>query len=60
MITFECDKDGCDNKDVAYNFLGNPPFAECGGCKTILTGVNERPDPEVETPRFRALIEETE
>jgi hypothetical protein len=47
MITFQCDKDACDNKGVAYNFLGNPKAAECGGCKETLIGTNERPDPVI-------------
>jgi len=47
MITFTCHKDECANKEVEYNFLGNPSTAECGGCKSILTGTNERPDPEL-------------
>jgi hypothetical protein len=46
MITFTCNKENCPNKEIEYNFLGNPVTAECGGCKTVLTGTNERPDPE--------------
>jgi len=46
MVTFKCEADGCANKDVVYNFLGNPETAMCGGCKETLTATDERPDPE--------------
>lgn len=49
MITFICAAKGCDNENVEYNSLGNPAMAICGGCKQILIGTNERPDPEVQT-----------
>jgi hypothetical protein len=50
MITFLCTKKDCANKDIEYNFLGNPVTAECGGCKETLVGTNERPDPEIQRP----------
>jgi hypothetical protein len=56
MITFNCNQDDCANKGVDYNFLGNPVTAECGGCKSLLIGTNERPDPE-ELPPFLGSIE---
>jgi hypothetical protein len=46
MVTFKCITDDCINKDVAYNFLGNPETAMCGGCKTILEATDLRDDPE--------------
>ena len=52
MVTFLCTKAECANKDIEYNFLGNPGTAECGGCKATLTGTNERPDPEVQLPSY--------
>jgi hypothetical protein len=48
MITFKCSVKSCPNRDVEYNFLGDPNFAECGGCKTNLTGYNPQPDPELQ------------
>lgn len=51
MITFKCTKKDCPNKDIEYNFLGNPETAECGGCKTVLNGTDLRDDPEL-TPEF--------
>jgi hypothetical protein len=55
MITFICNELDCPNKDVEYNSLGNPATAECGGCKAILAGTNERPDPViVEEPEITA------
>jgi len=48
MVTFKCEADGCANKDVEYNFLGNLETAMCGGCKETLTAANLRPDPETQ------------
>jgi hypothetical protein len=48
MIEFVCSKNDCSNKDVVYKFLGFDATAECGGCKEILTGTNETPDPEIQ------------
>jgi hypothetical protein len=50
MITFTCNEKDCPNKEVEYHSLGNPETAECGGCKSVLTGTNERPDPELPEP----------
>jgi hypothetical protein len=50
MVTFKCEVDGCDNKDVAYNFLGNPETAMCGGCKTELSATDLRDDPVTINP----------
>ena len=47
MVTFKCTIAGCNNKDVEYNFLGNPETAQCGGCKSTLVGTDLRPDPEI-------------
>lgn len=47
MITFKCIVDNCKNKDIEYNFLGNPNTAECGGCGIILIGYDLREDPEI-------------
>jgi hypothetical protein len=47
MITIICTTEDCANEDVQYNFLGNPPFVECGGCKERLIGTDLREDPEV-------------
>jgi len=47
MVTFECTNTDCDNANVAYNFLGNPETAMCGGCKATLVATDERPDPEI-------------
>jgi hypothetical protein len=49
MFTFTCNKKDCPNKEIEYNVLGNSSAAECGGCKAILTGTDERPDPEIPT-----------
>ena len=49
MFTFTCNEKDCANKNIEYNVLGNSSVAECGGCKTILTGTDERPDPELPT-----------
>ena len=46
MVTFKCVVDDCANKDVVYNFLGNPETAMCGGCKQTLTATDLRNDPE--------------
>ena len=46
MVTFKCESKGCENKDVEYNFLGNPETAMCGGCKETLTATDLRDDPE--------------
>jgi hypothetical protein len=48
MVTFKCEADGCANKDVEYNFLGNLETAMCGGCKETLTAADLRPDPETQ------------
>jgi hypothetical protein len=45
MITFECIKDDCLNKNVKFDFMGNEEFAECGQCKTILEAKDFREDP---------------
>jgi hypothetical protein len=47
MITFTCNEANCPNKEIDYNFFGNDNTAECGGCKAVLIGTNERPDPEL-------------
>jgi hypothetical protein len=47
MISFECKETSCPNANVEYNFLGNPSSVECGGCKALLSGYNEQPDPEI-------------
>ena len=52
MFTFTCNEKDCANKEIEYNIIGDSPFAECGGCKAILNGTNERPDPEVQAPSF--------
>jgi hypothetical protein len=46
MVTFKCESDDCANKDVVYNFIGNPETAMCGGCKEALIATDKRPDPE--------------
>jgi hypothetical protein len=46
MIDFICNEKNCPNEGIQYNFLGNPKTADCGGCKNVLIGTNERPDPE--------------
>jgi hypothetical protein len=48
MIDFQCNKEDCVNSGIKYQSLGNSSWAECGGCKSILTGTNERPDPVIE------------
>jgi hypothetical protein len=50
MVTFKCNSNNCDNKDVEYNFLGNPETAMCGGCKETLVASDLRDDPEVTAP----------
>jgi hypothetical protein len=57
MIEFICSKNDCPNKDLVYKFLGFDAIAECGGCKEILTGTNERPDPEMQ-PSFPGVLEQ--
>jgi hypothetical protein len=47
MITFTCNEKDCKNSGIDYNFFGNNATAECGGCKSVLIGTNERPDPEI-------------
>ena len=47
MITFTCNEENCKNKSIEYNFFGNDLYAECGSCKAVLTGTNQRPDPEL-------------
>jgi hypothetical protein len=47
MFTFTCNEKDCANKGIEYNVFGNSSVTECGGCKTILAGTNERPDPEI-------------
>jgi hypothetical protein len=53
MVTFKCTKKDCANKDVEYNFLGNPENAQCGGCETILEPKDSRPDPELVANTFQ-------
>jgi hypothetical protein len=48
MITFTCTAKDCANENIDYNFLGNPEFGECGGCKAILQPKDLRDDPEPE------------
>lgn len=48
MVTFKCTVKDCANKDVEYNFFGEPETAECGGCKKELKATDKRPDPVVE------------
>jgi hypothetical protein len=48
MITFKCTKKDCRNKDIEYNFFGDDNKAECGGCKSILTGTDLRQDPVID------------
>jgi hypothetical protein len=50
MVTFKCTVNDCANKDVEYNFLGNPQTAMCGGCKETLVASDLRDDPEVTAP----------
>jgi hypothetical protein len=50
MVTFKCTDKNCVNKEVEYNFLGNPETAMCGGCKTTLLATDLRPDPEIFEP----------
>jgi hypothetical protein len=52
MFTFTCNEKDCANKGVEYNVPGNLPLVECGGCKTMLTGANERPDPVSNTTPY--------
>lgn len=52
MVTFKCIADDCVNKDIEYNFIGNPETAECGGCKTILEAYDLREDPELPQSTF--------
>jgi hypothetical protein len=47
MITFTCNSKDCKNEGVDYNFFGFDKTAECGDCKSMLVGTNERPDPEL-------------
>jgi len=47
MMNFKCLQEDCPNFSVDYNFLGTITQVECGGCKSTLTGTNERPDPEI-------------
>jgi len=46
MVTFKCEQDECANKEFAYNFIGNPEYAMCGGCKETLIGFDLRDDPD--------------
>ena len=48
MVTFKCEADSCANKDVEYNFLGEPESAMCGGCKQTLIAADLRLDPETQ------------
>jgi hypothetical protein len=57
MFTFTCSEKDCANENVEYNLLGDSSFAECGGCKTTLTGTDERPDPVIEDRQFGDLEE---
>ena len=56
MITIICLTEDCANKDIEYNFIGNPEFVECGGCKEHLIGTDLREDPEVTSMIFGDLI----
>jgi hypothetical protein len=47
MIDFQCTKEECPNFGISYQCFGSSSWAECGGCKSILEGTNERPDPIV-------------
>jgi hypothetical protein len=47
MVTIKCTIYDCANKNIEYNFLGNPNFVECGGCGEKLVGTDYRQDPEV-------------
>jgi hypothetical protein len=47
MVTFTCNEKDCANENVSYNFLGDPEFAECGGCHSILEPKDLRDDPPV-------------
>jgi hypothetical protein len=47
MITYTCNGKDCPNKEIEYNFFGESPTAECGGCKATLVGTDLRPDPEI-------------
>jgi hypothetical protein len=49
MVTFTCNVKECANENVEYNYLGNPEFAECGGCKAILEAKDLREDPQLPT-----------
>jgi hypothetical protein len=49
MVTFKCNSDKCANKNVDYNFIGNPETAMCGGCKETLVASDLRDDPELTT-----------
>jgi hypothetical protein len=44
MVTFICDKEQCENKNIHYNFPGQPETAMCGGCKETLKAKDVRPD----------------
>ena len=52
MISFTCNEKTCPNAEIEYNFFGTPQTAECGGCKSVLIGTNERPDPELPETNF--------
>jgi hypothetical protein len=57
MVTFICVNAECPNKDVIYNFLGNPETAMCGGCKETLTAADQRPDPVIEEVTLNAITD---
>ena len=48
MLTIICTTKDCANENVQYNFLGNPEFVKCGGCKEHLTGTDFRSDPQIQ------------
>jgi hypothetical protein len=48
MVTIICTTKDCANENVPYNFLGNPEFVKCGGCKEHLIGTDLRSDPEIQ------------
>jgi hypothetical protein len=56
MVTIKCIADNCINQNVEYNFIGNPEFVECGGCKEHLIGTDLREDPEVTSMILGDLI----
>jgi hypothetical protein len=60
MVTFECFVKTCPNCDIAYNSLGFPETAICGGCSAILEATNPQPDPEPQpTPVPEVVVKTT-